>query len=75
MFWYCVVVVFRALRLLLMALLMVVLMALLMVVLVATMLSAACRQAGGQGLPEGAFGSSLVELVGELRNSLPPTCN
>lgn len=68
MFWYCVVVVFRALWLLLMALL----MALLMVVLVATMLSAACRQAGGQGLPEGAFGSSLVELVGELRNSLPP---
>lgn len=67
MFWYCVVVVFRALWLLLVALL--------MVVLVATMLSAACRKAGGQGLPEGAFGSSLVELVGELRNSLPPTCN
>lgn len=64
MFWYCVVVVFRALWLLMVALL--------MVVLVATMLSAACRQAGGQGLPEGAFGSSLVELVGELRNSLPP---
>lgn len=64
MFWYCVVVVFRALWLLLMALL--------MVVLVATMVSAACQQAGGQGLPEGAFGGSLVELVGELRNSLPP---
>ncbi|MBR3903218.1 MAG: hypothetical protein IKJ29_06130 [Akkermansia sp.] len=64
MFWYCVVVVFRALWLLLVALL--------MVVLVATMLSAACQQAGGQGLPEGAFGRSLVELVGELRNSLPP---
>lgn len=60
MFWYCVVVVFRAFWLLL------------MVVLVATMLSAACQQAGGQGLPEGAFGRSLVELVGELRNSLPP---
>ena len=64
MFWYCVVVVFRALWLLMVVLL--------MVVLVATMLSAACQQAGGQGLPEGAFGSSLVELVGELRNSLPP---
>ena len=67
MFWYCVVVVFRALWLLLVALL--------MVVLVATMLSAACQQAGGQGLPAGAFGASLVELVGALRNSLPPTCH
>ena len=64
MFWYCVVVVFRALWLLLMALL--------MVVLVATMLSAACQQAGGQGLPEGALGRSLVDMVAELRNSLPP---
>ena len=65
MFWYCVVVVFRALWLLMVALL--------MVVLVATMLSAACQQVGGQGLPEGAFGSSLVELVRECCNSLPPT--
>ena len=46
--------------------------ALLMVVLVATMLSAACQQAGGQGLPEGALGRSLVDMVAELRNSLPP---
>ena len=64
MFWYCVVVVFRALWLLMVALL--------MVVLVATMLSAACQQVGGQGLPEGALGRSLVDMVRELRNSLPP---
>lgn len=69
MFWYCVVVVFRALWLLLVALL--------MVVLVATMLSAACQQAGGQGLPEGAFGREVGQVVGNtmraLLNSLPPT--
>lgn len=67
MFWYFLVFFLRAIWALLMLVL--------LVLLVATMLSAACQRAGGQGLPVGAFGASLVELVGALRNSLPPTCH
>lgn len=69
MFWYCLVFFLRALRALLMLVL--------LVLLVVAVLGAACQEAGGQGLPVGAMGSSLVEFVGEhvrvLRNSLPPT--
>ncbi len=66
MFWYCLVIVLRALWALVVTLL--------LLLLVVAVLGAACQEAGGQGLPVGAFGTSLVELVDALRNSLPPTC-
>ena len=69
MFWYGLVLVLRALW--------AVLVVLLVAVLLMAMLAAACVRAGGEGLPQGALGCCVVELVGEhvraLRNSLPPT--
>ena len=55
------------------------LMVLLMVALVGALLSAACHQAGGAGVPAGAFGKGLAQGVRAqaraVLNSLPPTEN